>query len=235
MVACDRIYGGKANTGVLHVVDSVDRGAANRRHRPRDARRLLAGRAALRLLANYRMGRVPVAAARVKVTRKCVRCGGPHGQPVLQDATASTSTSGDRVLVAVGPRSGFLGVDIEEVPGDIFEGFDDFTLHPAESQSPDIGCRIETWVRKEAALKASGTGLNTPPRTIRLSQPRPMSVPDTRQGLLQKWSRVVCSDDHNLGGIAIALLDTAVGYRAAIATTEPISIRFLDIGAIAGR
>lgn len=60
-----------------------------------------------------------------------------------------------------------MGIDIEAAGSAAFVGFDDVALHTAEHCTTDEE-RTRLWVRKEAILKAHGTGLVTDPRELRL-------------------------------------------------------------------
>ncbi|MET4137334.1 4'-phosphopantetheinyl transferase superfamily protein [Pseudarthrobacter sp. PvP090] len=66
-----------------------------------------------------------------------------------------------------------IGVDLEHSAGVMFPGFDDVALTPAERQllaalAPDQATlwRTAAWARKEALLKARGTGLRTEPASV---------------------------------------------------------------------
>ena len=66
-----------------------------------------------------------------------------------------------------------IGVDLEHSSGVLFPGFDDVALTPAERQllaalSPEQATlwRTAAWARKEAVLKARGTGLRIEPSSV---------------------------------------------------------------------
>jgi len=123
----------------------------------------------------------------------CPECGtGPeldHGRPgyLLGGAPAgllvSLSRSHGWALLAAGPAGaagaggviagGAVGVDLEHSSGVGFPGFDDFALTPAERQllaalAPEeaMPWRAAAWARKEALLKARGTGLRVEPASV---------------------------------------------------------------------
>jgi hypothetical protein len=106
----------------------------------------------------------------VQIDRTCLRCGHPtHGRPRLvteHEASLwfSTASTGGLVAVAIA-RHGIVGVDIEHV-------------RPVSAEMIDMACSerersrlsacsraerdrefVKLWVRKEAVLKAHGTGL----------------------------------------------------------------------------
>ena len=116
----------------------------------------------------------------------CPECGtGPeldHGRPgyLLRGAPAgllvSLSRSHGRALLAAGPAGaggGMVGVDLEHSSGVGFPGFDDVALTPAERKllaalAPEeaMPWRAAAWARKEALLKARGTGLRVEPSSV---------------------------------------------------------------------
>jgi 4'-phosphopantetheinyl transferase len=116
----------------------------------------------------------------------CPECGtGPeldHGRPcyLLGSAPAglllSLSRSHGWALLAAGPAGtagAAVGVDLERSSGVGFPGFDDVALTPAERQrlaalAPDeaMSWRAAAWARKEALLKARGTGLRVDPASV---------------------------------------------------------------------
>jgi 4'-phosphopantetheinyl transferase len=106
---------------------------------------------------------VRVAALPGKLVHRCAHCGSTeHGQPVL-DAGPSVSVSrSSRVSVIAWWAGGPVGIDVE-VTGATPPP--ELTLNPMETFD-DV---LAVWVRKEAVLKALGTGLRTDPRTVRIS------------------------------------------------------------------
>lgn len=106
-------------------------------------------------------------------TRRCDRCGSSaHGQPVLQHHELHTSRSYAGPVVAVAVSSaGPVGVDVEQVAAVAFPGFAGVALGPAERAGSDAA-RARAWTRKEAVLKAQGTGLRVDPRTVDVTSSR---------------------------------------------------------------
>ena len=85
-------------------------------------------------------------------------------------AGAVRPASSDRPAGAAGMR---VGIDLEHSSGVIFPGFDDVALTRAERQllstlAPDQATlwRTAAWARKEALLKARGTGLRIEPASV---------------------------------------------------------------------
>ena len=94
---------------------------------------------------------------------RCRHCGsGEHGQPTLDGGPFVSIARSSRVSVIAWCAAGPVGVDVEAAGA---AAPPELTLHPAE-RFDDV---LAVWVRKEAVLKALGTGLRTDPRTIRLS------------------------------------------------------------------
>ncbi|MCB5293645.1 hypothetical protein BJQ90_03100 [Arthrobacter sp. SO3] len=121
----------------------------------------------------------------------CPDCGtGPeldHGRPGyrLDGASAGLSLSLSRsrgwALLAAGRGLGTdssgpaatVGIDLEHSSGVVFPGFDDVVLTPAERQvlaglplDRAPLWRTAAWSRKEALLKARGTGLRVDPASV---------------------------------------------------------------------
>jgi 4'-phosphopantetheinyl transferase len=163
------------------------------------ARGFVLGRALLRVVLAQRLGCPP---ERVRLRARCPACGGPHGPVTVdgpEPATAATtpgtasvaapgrtwarphvsvSRSGPVVAVAV-CDDGPVGVDVETRAGVRSSPLADVALSPAElarhrRRAPATAARAlaRTWARKEAALKALGTGLHVAPETLELHAPR---------------------------------------------------------------
>jgi 4'-phosphopantetheinyl transferase len=104
---------------------------------------------------------------------------GPHGKPMLDPASSETtiefnlSHSGDVVLLAFSGR-GAVGIDVEVVRADIdLHGLAARVLGPEEIaiiERADETLRaqlfFQAWTRKEAVLKALGTGFSVEPREL---------------------------------------------------------------------
>ncbi len=72
------------------------------------------------------------------------------------------------VALAAVSTTGPVGVDIERAGRARFPGFEEVALHPQERCSEPT----QTWVRKEALLKATGWGLALDPRQVRIDEDR---------------------------------------------------------------
>ncbi len=135
------------------------------------------------------------------------RPGGPPGLSV------NVSHAGGQVLVAVA-RGGMVGVDVEQHCATGFEGFDEVALSASERATvagtlPALQPRLraEFWVRKEAALKAVGTGLRRDPAELCFAASGPgLGSPAVSHG------------------VAVHLLEAAQGYSAAVAVAGASNI-----------
>ncbi|MFF4169612.1 4'-phosphopantetheinyl transferase family protein [Streptomyces sp. NPDC001744] len=146
------------------VLDDDERDRTARFRSPVDADRHRVAHVLLRLALGRHVGEPPERL--VFLRRACAGCGGPHGKPYLRghDVHFSLSHSGDRALVAVAPVP--VGVDVEAVPADAAVRDVASVLHPRERAELDAlpaaarpAALARCWSRKEAALKATGTGL----------------------------------------------------------------------------
>ncbi|MGV9554811.1 4'-phosphopantetheinyl transferase family protein [Streptomyces sp. NPDC003522] len=174
---------GAARPALLGLLDSVERARHEATVRPADKARFLVGCALSRVALGGLLG-VPPAA--VPLRRVCPRCGGPHGKVELAvpqgspyaDVDFSVTHSGEVVGVAV-CRGAAVGLDVEDdgVPLDV-DAAARAALGDGELRAlyarPATGRRaafLRTWTRKEAVLKALGTGLHAPLRELELSAP----------------------------------------------------------------
>lgn len=116
--------------------------------------------------------------ADVLVGRSCPRCGSSaHGRPwarprgARQEIFVSLSRCGEHLMTAV-RSEGPVGVDLESV-GAVGRGWDpELVLHPSERAAGErsgLPERAALWTRKEAVLKALGTGFETPMSALKLA------------------------------------------------------------------
>lgn len=184
--------------GLVALLDGHERDRLDRFRRPADQARYVAAHALVRLVLADTVG---TPAAALVFDRTC-RCGAQHGKPVLPGGPGFSLThAGDLVGVAVHPR-GDVGLDVEQV-----RELADLPAMVAHVCSPqefvaDADAFFTLWTRKEALLKAVGTGLATPMSAITLG-------PD---GVLD-WT----GEDAPRDPLWLADLHPAAGYHAAVA------------------
>lgn len=109
--------------------------------------------------------------------RLCPACGSQtHGRPWLRHAGqpvhVSLSRSGPHLLTAIAEVP--VGVDVEVDTIDIRP---ELVLAPGETSDLESGDLARAWARKEAILKARGTGLRTPMTDVVLARERWWDLP----------------------------------------------------------
>jgi 4'-phosphopantetheinyl transferase len=147
---------------------------------PDERRRLAAaerwepGAASTQILLRWAVARrLGVPPGTVTVTRRCPACGAEtHGRPEVPGIAVGLSAArrGNLVVVAVADVPG-VGVDLETVPAGTWPStLLDYALHPAERRLLETRSDAERsldlprwWSRKEAILKARGSGLAEDP------------------------------------------------------------------------
>ncbi|MEW2067053.1 4'-phosphopantetheinyl transferase superfamily protein [Streptomyces sp. NPDC007346] len=143
--------------------------------RPADRATYATAHTALRRLLGGYLDRPP--AALTFVREPCPGCAGPHGRPAVVQAQAggpplhfSLAHSRGLIAVVVAPR--VIGVDVERLPSAQTVEACARALHPGEQAELEAAPPGERrahfgrlWTRKEAYLKALGTGLSRHPRT----------------------------------------------------------------------
>lgn len=129
-------------------------------------RRQIAAQAGLRIILGRTLGTNPRS---VRFAR------GPHGKPHLENEALSfnLTRSGDRFAVGVS-EAGSLGVDIEfmraiprltQLAGTVFSEAEMEEMS-GETEEGRLGAFYRGWTRKEAFIKAVGTGLHLPLRSF---------------------------------------------------------------------
>ncbi len=187
------------------LLDDDERARAARFVFERDRRRFVAAHAGLRRLLGAHLGREP-AALRFEA--------GEFGKPWLRDeprCAFSLSHSGDEALLAL-CDDGEIGVDLEALRGvrDI-DALARQCLAPAElvafGATPEAERELaflRAWTRKEACLKALGTGLQVAPTAV-------------ETGLDALDRRVAVEMPGGVCAIAVATLVPMPGWIAAVA------------------
>ena len=188
---------------LLRVLSQDEREKANRFHLEPDRRRAVIGRGYLRLL----IGEI------VKSPADQLRFAyNEFGKPgLIHDQAGSlqfnVSHSGELIMIAiaVGREVGIdvekirTGFDVEELAGRFFSDRERGTLASLDAHAKTEAF-FRLWTRKEAYLKARGTGLSAPLDQFDLSFPEPAQP---YPGEAQEWT--LCS------------LSVSAGYVAALA------------------
>jgi 4'-phosphopantetheinyl transferase len=149
----------------LTLLDGDERARADRFVRAGSRAQFVGAHAALRRRLGDLLGADP-GLLRFASSR-CVRCGGPHGKPVLAGDHAGTlhfSLSHSGSAVAVAAADAPVGVDLEAVQplpaaklAARFFAEDERRLVASAADPPATFVRL--WTRKEALLKATGEGI----------------------------------------------------------------------------
>lgn len=134
------------------------------------------------MLARYVLGQLlGVDPSRVEFDRTCPRCGAKHGKPRIiwpeSPLDFSISVSADRALLGVSQNTR-VGVDLEyQSPQfDVSALARQWLTAPERSIMSALPAKdrntwvLQTWTRKEATLKALGTGLLKDPRLLTVSR-----------------------------------------------------------------
>jgi 4'-phosphopantetheinyl transferase len=201
----------------LAILSSAERARAERLVFEDDRRRFRASHVALRVLLAPTLGCDP---AGVEFHS------GPHDKPFVAGSPGvcfNMSHSGERALVAIAremPAGVEIGVDIEALRG-VSNVSDLAAAHfTAREQRELSGCApgaiqelfLSGWTRKEACLKAVGSGLSIAPSTFDCA-------------LAPGRSRTSIATPAGVVDIDIESIDVEAGYLAAIAITRPAIAR----------
>jgi 4'-phosphopantetheinyl transferase len=203
---------GEPQPGDLALLDDDERARADRFRRAASRALFVGAHAALRRRLGALLGADPRS---LRFARSaCLRCGGPHGKPILAGDHAgelhfSLSHSGNAAAVAAACAA--VGVDLEAVRPLAAENLaarffgDDERRQVAAATDPGAAF-VRLWTRKEALLKATGEGIGGGLASVP-ALPPPGADPSApllvvRGG--QEWT--------------IADVDAPPGYAAAVAT-----------------
>lgn len=161
----------------------------------------------------------------ILVGRACPRCGSSaHGRPWARatgrrdEVPVSLTRCGEHLMTAVG-GTGRLGIDLESIAA-VARGWDPgLVLHPDECEPPDPAERAAIWARKEAVLKALGTGLETPMSSLRTADFDVVDLP-APSGHVAALARLETGVRSRLSG-SRAPGTAAARSRTATATAAP--------------
>lgn len=158
------VVGGHRVDEALPILDTEERERAARFVRAADRRRYLASHLGLRVLLGAYSGLDPAAVTLVR--EKCPCCGEPHGRPAVSGGTPHFSLSHSEDVAYFAFAHVPVGVDVEVLPSAAALADVLGSLHPAETAELTALAEPErrpvlarVWARKEACLKATGTGL----------------------------------------------------------------------------
>jgi 4'-phosphopantetheinyl transferase len=166
----------------IELLDEGERARLDKLRRAVDRERFVTAHALLRTVAAAHLGG-GLNAVDVGLVSHCPRCGpGDHGQPrIAEDAGLFVSLchAGTWAGVTI-TRAGPVGLDLELVDaltplasGDAKEvlsaGEQEWWQHISAAQK--VATLAAVWTRKEALLKAAGTGFQTDPQDLTLSAP----------------------------------------------------------------
>lgn len=196
-----------AGDHLTRFVSAEDLARIGRLRRLEDRQRGLVGWALVRLLLAEHLDSNP---ASIAVSRTCRSCGCTLGKPFVvgePDLDFSISHAGDHVVVGIAVGAA-IGVDVEAV-SPVIDGLETMILS-ADDAAESIDELTRIWVRKEAVVKAIGTGLRTPMSSFGVSRP------DAHPALLT-WP----NDPQLVGGSSLVDLSERAGYRAAAAILRP--------------
>lgn len=206
----------EAQQRFLHTLNAEERARASRFHFEKHRRQFVVGRGALRtLLARY-----------LETTPEAVRFSyGPYGKPVLDGEHRNSplhfnaSHSGELALYAfvqdydVGIDVEYLNRDFasEEIAQRFFSAYEVRMLNalPATEKAAAF---FRCWTRKEAYIKAIGSGLSHPLDTFDVTL-----APNEPAALLR-----VQRDPESVRRWSMFDLDAGHGYAAALAVDGPV-------------
>lgn len=149
-----------------------------------------------RFLAHAVAGVLGIGRETVVIERRCERCGGRHGRPIVAAPAdvdrpeVSLSRADDTVAVAVS-FAGPVGIDIESIRAVSLAPLDPVAFGTIERAALLLAtgpgaerARASLWTSKEAVLKAAGLGLRIDPLELTVSVPGPG---DGAQPTLDAW------------------------------------------------
>ena len=206
-----------ADTSRFDELDDTERQRRGRYRRLDDRNRFTIGAVLLRRAVADHLGDVEPRA--ITVDRTCPDCGRPHGRPQVEGIHVSVAHSGGWVAVAVTDAAP-VGVDVERTH-DAWKELLATACAPEEHAAVRDGHDFaRVWTRKEAVLKAMGTGLRRTPSDVVVSA---AADPPMLRRLGDDGTPPPCRlhdltiDDDHAGAVAV-LTDAPVEVVAADAT-----------------
>jgi 4'-phosphopantetheinyl transferase len=152
---------------VLALLDDAEQARHLRLRRPEDRARHATAHALLRLVLGHLLDREP---NRLRLDRTCPQCGGEHGKPRLVAGELEFSLTHGVGLVGVAVARVPVGLDVEAAGRDDSDPtLLEEALAPVEAAelaalaaADRPAAFLRYWTRKEAVVKARGTGLVDP-------------------------------------------------------------------------
>lgn len=171
----------------------------------RDRDRYIAGRARLRKILGQYLGRPP---------DSIVFSYGPFGRPSVEGVEFNLSHTGDLAVLAVGFELP-IGVDIEEETpidmkvAEMHFAASEFRALQALPQTMQMAAYYRCWTRKEAYLKAMGTGLSTilSSFVVTLRPDEPAKVLSCDSGKADQWHLIDFDPGDGIAGALAVCAD----------------------------
>jgi 4'-phosphopantetheinyl transferase len=208
-------------TDLSRLLDDGEQTRRSRLLRRADRDRFTIGAVLLRRAIGEHVG-IDVLTTPIEIRRVCPDCDQPHGRPTvdLPDVEVSVSHTGRYVAVAI-TRAGPVGVDVETVPDAYGELLTWACTAREVAGVGDATDFAQMWTRKEAVLKATGTGLRRDPREVVVTNPdEPPALIGLGNGPLPACSLHDLSlDTEHIGAVAVltaAQIDIAVRDAAPL-------------------
>lgn len=162
--------------GLLALLDDAERARHARLVRAEDRARHVTAHALLRLCLGRRLDQRPDT---LRLDRTCPECGGAHGKPRLPGGEVEFSLTHSGALVGVALAQVPVGIDVESRAGSAYdpalagEALSAAERAHLEAMAPSRRAAgfLRYWTRKEAVLKALGTGLTLPLHDLEVSSP----------------------------------------------------------------
>jgi 4'-phosphopantetheinyl transferase len=167
----------------LASLSGVERERLSAYRRQEDRDRFVAGAMLARSVAARQL-RIPPAS--VELDRTCPQCGRPHGKPHLSPAQYAAAgglelsiSHADRLVGLAATLGHPVGLDVEPVvvqgdPAEIARvalAPDELSAYAAVPADLGAAALMRYWTRKEAVLKALGTGLRIEPSSLVVTPP----------------------------------------------------------------
>ena len=190
--------------GLRHTLCPLELERADRFHTPLLRDRFIAARGALRQILGAHLGVAPELVA-IEY--------GPHGKPQLaaRQRSVEFSVSHCRATAVIALSSAPLGVDVERardvqnVESVAAQVFSPGEMRALADATDKVAAFLRGWTRKEAVLKARGTGFSSDARalTVSLDGPVTLLAEDGSAGDAAAWTLVDLSWADHVAALAV--------------------------------